>query len=98
MNTTFYIILNMKTVNGFESYGRFSIGNDRNFAYRLFSMLKGVEASSEQDVLHMDLVETKDNLPVNIRVINCTLEELTANCRLISKELFRTLNLETNRL
>jgi hypothetical protein len=94
MKTTFYIVLNMKTAGGFESYGRFFIGNDRDFAYSLFSSLKGTEAVRETDVLHMDLVETIDDLPVNVKVINCTLDELSVNCRIISKEVFRLLNLD----
>lgn len=98
MDTTFYIVLNIKTAGGFESYGRFFIGNDRDAANTLFSMLKGTDTISEKDVLHMDLMETRNGLPVNIRVINCSLEELTANCRTISKEVFRLVNLEAGGL
>jgi hypothetical protein len=42
----------------------------------------------------MDLIETVEGLPVNIKVINCRLDELTANCRIISKQVFKLLNLE----
>ena len=84
----------MKTAHGFESFGRFWIGNDRQFANTLFSMLKGSPSLQENDILHMDLMETRNGLPVGLRVINCTLEELTANCRTITKEAFRLLNLE----
>jgi hypothetical protein len=94
MKSTFYVDLNMKTADNFENYGRFFIGNDPDFAYNLFAGLKGSEVIGEEDVLHIDLVELQDGLPVNISVINCTLEELTENCRTISKEMFKHLNLE----
>jgi hypothetical protein len=94
MKNTFYVDLNMKTADSFENYGRFFIGNDPDFAHTLFAGLKGSEVIGEEDVLHIDLVELQEGLPVNIRVINCTLEELTENCRIITKEIFRLLNLE----
>jgi len=94
MDTTFYIVLNMKTINGFESFGRFFIGNNRDCAYQLFSTLKGNEDVGDDDVLHMDLMETKDELPNNVKVINCSLEELAVNCRVICIEVFRLINLD----
>jgi hypothetical protein len=94
MKTTFYIVLNMKTARGFESFGRFFIGNDRDFAGSLFSSLKGSDQVKEEDILHLDLMETKEGLPVNMKVINCTLDELSVNCRIITKEVFRLMNLE----
>jgi hypothetical protein len=94
MKSTFYVDLNMKTADNFENYGRFFIGNDPDFAYTLFSGLKGSKVITEEDILHIGLVELQEGLPVNISVINCTLEELTENCRIISKEMFKLLNLE----
>lgn len=93
METTFYILLNIKTNGGFESYGRFNIGNDREVAYALFKELKGKDAIEEKDVLCIELMETVYNLPVNIMMKSCTLNELTGNCRLITKELFNRMNL-----
>jgi len=94
MKTDFHIVLNIKTAEGFESYGRFLIGNDLKFAYNLFSNLKGNEGIKEDDPLQLDLVETKDGLPVSIKVISCTLKELATNCKIITKEVFKRLNLE----
>jgi hypothetical protein len=34
----------------------------------------------------MESMETKNNLPVNIKVIGCTLEEMAENCKVITKE------------
>ena len=45
-------------------------------------------------VLQMDLMETKNNLPVNIKVLGCTLEEMAENCKTIAKETFKIFTLE----
>jgi hypothetical protein len=96
MRTNFYVVLRLRTINGFESYGSFNLGNDREFAYGLFHQMKGREFLNETDVLHMDLMETKDGLPVNLLVISCTAEELAANVKCITREMFKLLNLESH--
>jgi hypothetical protein len=96
MRTTFYIVCRLRTANGFEAYGSFNLGNDREFAYDLFGKLKGRELLQETDMLNIDLMETRDGLPVNIRVISCTAEELAANCKCITREMFKLLNLENH--
>jgi hypothetical protein len=93
MKRTFYIVLNIRTAGGFESYGRFFLGNDREFAYRLFSKLEGNTAVAEKDVIHMDLMEASEGLPLNIRMKSCRIEELALNCKIITKEIFKFLNL-----
>jgi hypothetical protein len=94
METTFYIVLNMKTPDGLESYGRFNIGNDRQKAYHIFRKLKGDPDTNEKHVLCMELMETVNNLPVNIHMLGCSLNELSENCRIITKEIFNAVNLD----
>jgi hypothetical protein len=86
----------MRTLAGFQPYGRFELGDDRTFAYDLFSMLRGRTSVRQEDILHIDLMELKDGLPVNIRVISCTADEMAANCKIITKELFRRINLDVS--
>jgi len=57
-------------------------------------MLRGNEKVSETDILHLDFMEIKKNLPANIKMINCTLAELTENCKVITREVFKFFNLE----
>jgi hypothetical protein len=94
MTTTFYIELNMKTIGGFERFGRLELGNNRDFAVNLFSGLEGQPPKGDEGVLHMDLVEKYRGLPVNMQVISCTIEELCRNVRTITRELFRRINLD----
>ncbi len=87
METTFYIVLSMKTGAAIESFGKFDIGNNRDHAYKIFKTLRGSSEADEKNVLFLELMETKIILPMNIKIISCTLgNELTENCRLITKK------------
>ena len=89
METAFYILLYIKTPKGFESFARFYIGNRAKPARQLFDKLKGSTEEPDDCILQMDLMETKNNLPVNIKVIGCSLEEMAENCKVITKEAFK---------
>lgn len=85
----------MKTPAGPESFARFFIGNNRATAYALFQSLKGTTDVDERNVLYLDFMETRDGLPLNLKLITCTLEQLAENCKLITKEVFKMNNLES---
>ena len=90
--TTFSIILNTKTAGGVEIIGKFFIGNNPRTADKIFRSLKGNDEMSDKTVLSLELMETVNGLPVNIKMISCTLEELSENCRIITKEVFKLIN------
>ncbi len=92
--TTFYIVLNLRTCNGFESFGKFFVGNNGKSAGAIFEKLKGRKRVNEKSILQLDLVELINGLPANMQMISCTLEELAENCKIITKETFKLLNLE----
>ena len=94
MDTTFYITFSMKTERGTDSFGRFYIGDNRDDAYLIFRKLKGSSEIAGPNVLFIDFMETVNGLPVNIKMIACTLEQLAENCRIITRELFKLYNLE----
>jgi hypothetical protein len=94
METQFYILLSLKTTEGFADYGQYFFGNDREAAYDLFGQLKGDPDIRNSSLLHIDLMETVDELPVKIKTICCTLDELAYNSKLIAREIFRLKNLE----
>ena len=96
METSFYILVYLKTPRGFDNFARFSIGDKEEPARLLFNKLKGSEEWIDDRILQMDLMETKNGLPVNIKVIGCTLEELTENCKNITKEAFKIFTLESS--
>jgi len=93
MKTSFTIGVNMRTASGFECYGRFDIGCDRGFAYSLFDSLRGTDAVNETDMLHLDLIEMRNGLPVNLRVKGCTSMDIALNAKIITEAMFKLLNL-----
>ena len=94
METAFYILLYIKTPRGFESFARFYIGNKEELARNLFEKLTGNGEDLDNCILQMDLMETQNNLPVNIKVLGCTLEEMAGNCKIIAKGAFKIFTLE----
>ena len=94
METQFYILLSLRTPRGFEDYGQYFFGDDREAAYGLFRELKGSPELSSAAMLHIDLMETVGGLPVKVETICCTLDELATNSKLIAKEIFRQKNME----
>ena len=86
--------MNIKTCHGFECFGKFFLGNKREFATSIFDQLKGEKTLDEKNVLQFDLVESINGLPASIQVISCSLEELAENCKFITKETFKVINME----
>ena len=91
---TFYVVLSIRTVDGFENFGKFNLGNRREAASNVFSQLQGSSVVNEKTMLTIDLVETVNDLPVNLHILACTLEELAHNCKIITKETFKIFNLK----
>lgn len=96
MATQFYIELIIRTHKGPESFAKFFIGDNRDGAYSIFKKLKGTDQADEKDVLHIDFIETVEGLPVNLKMLTCTLDQLAENCKLITRELFKLKNLEVS--
>ena len=92
--TTFNIVLNIRTCNGYECFGKFFVGNNKEFATAIFDQLKGRKNVNEKTILQLDLVEKINGLPANMHMISCSLEELAENCKIITKEAFKLLNME----
>jgi len=95
MKSLFYIIIKMQALDGIVDYSRFFIGDQKDFAKDLFDNLNGHPDTGPQFILRMDLIEEVS--PASSVLLNskaCNLEELTENCRLITKEAFKHFNLE----
>ena len=84
----------MRTPEGFESFGKYNLGNNRKTATAIFRQLKGSPDVDLKTMLTMELEETVNGLPVNIQMLACTLEELAYNTKIIVKETFKLLNLK----
>ncbi|MBW8686965.1 hypothetical protein [Chitinophaga rhizophila] len=91
METTFHILLHVKTTDGHETFGKFDLGGDRAMADYIFRHLKGDSDVTDQCGLCLEFIEMRDNLPYNVRMLSCTLDQLAENCRVITKETFKRL-------
>lgn len=90
----FYASLSMRTADGFESFGKFNLGNNKKVAARIFDQLEGDRLVDEKTMLTIDFVETVNELPVNLNILGCTLEQMGTNCKIIVKESFKLFNLK----
>lgn len=84
----------MKTCKGIESYGCFSIGTDSRFALDVFGRLAGTQQVSVNSVMTVDLIKRDNGIPYPLDLKHCTLDQLAENVMLITKELFKRVNLE----
>ena len=82
-------MVSFRTPTGFKICGQFPLGPERTFAEQVFSGLKGREDLSDSAVLHLDLVESVNDLPQKIKTLGCKLDELSGNYQYITTELFR---------
>lgn len=94
MAIEYRIALHARTASGFDTFAEFFIGNDSQAAKELFKALEGSSDDVGEGLLLVELREINRNLPVDIQLIHCTLDQLAENCRLIAKNQFKTLNLK----
>jgi len=94
MSTEYRIAIHARTTSGFDTIGEFYVGADREEASQLFKSLKGSADDLEDGVLVMDLRELNRGLLFDIHMIQCSLDQVAANCRLITKHQFKVLNLK----
>ena len=93
IQNNFYVLLNIRTPEGFESFGKFNLGNNRNMSMDIYEQFKGTAAVDDKMLLTIELMETVNELPLNLNILGCTLDELAYNCRIITKETFKLHNL-----
>ncbi|MEO7213822.1 hypothetical protein [Mucilaginibacter sp.] len=93
MKTLFQISLYIKTPSGFETYGTFDLGRDRERAKDIFDQLKGTPDIAPHSVLYMDLSEMRNGIPLPMEIRHCTLEDIAYNARVITRDVFKNLSL-----
>lgn len=94
MESLFLIYLNIKTPSGFEPYVTYNIGEKREVAKTIFDKLKGSTDISGTTLFTMDFIEMKDGVTLPINILDCTFDDIVFNTRLITREIFKYLNLE----
>jgi hypothetical protein len=93
METFFQISLHIKTPAGFKTYGNFDLGSNREQANAIIEQLKGTDDISEKSILYMDFTEVKNDIPLPVRILHCTLDDIAHNTRIITRDVFKNLSL-----
>src|SRR4030095_1589076 len=93
---TFYVLASIRTEDGFESFGKFNLGNSRKTAAAVFSQLKGNPEVDRKTMLTIELMQTVNELPVNLHILSCTLDELAYNCKIIARSEEHTSELQSH--
>ena len=93
METNYQISLHIKTPAGFETYGNFDLGADREQAVTIVEQFKGTENISEKSILYMDLTEIQNGIPLPQKILHCTLDDIVYNIRIITRDVFKNLSL-----
>lgn len=94
MKISYEISLNMKTLKGMEVYGCFSLGRDEGFARSVFKLLEGEDLVFPSSVITVDLIKREGGVPFPLGLLHCSYEQLACNVKVITRELFKQLNLE----
>ncbi|RRB07843.1 hypothetical protein [Larkinella rosea] len=92
MDRGYYLMVKMKSPNGWVEYGRFYVGDERELANTTFNGLQG--RTQSDGWLRLELMESRGLTQVSLQRIYCSLDELMENCRRITKEVFKQFNLE----
>ena len=88
-NQTYQLNIRLHTPNGDELAATFFLGNSSGKADALFHQLHGRRNIEHDAFIYFELTEVVDQLPVNLKIISCDLEEAGLNMKLILKELFK---------
>ena len=90
MNKRYAIRVTMRCEQDAECIATFNLGRKETLAAELFLKLNGNPQVTEKDPLQMEFIEIKNELPLIVDIISCTLAEIGENSKLITKELFKS--------
>lgn len=91
--TSYEIIISLKAISGWTSFGYFQLGDRKEQAVSTFESLSG-QAHSHDVALRMELFENVPEGNVMLLQKTCNLNELAENVRVITRDAFKYVNLE----
>jgi hypothetical protein len=89
METNYQISLLIKTPSGFEAYGNFDLGSNREQALAIMENLKGTDDVSENSILYMEFTGVQNGIPLPLKILHCTLEDIAFNARVITRDILK---------
>ncbi len=89
MDKRYFIIVDMKSLDGYIEFAKFFLGDDQEFSRAVFGGLQFVGDTDAAIALRMELLESSNGVDEVLQTIYCTLKQLKENCEFITKEVFR---------
>ena len=77
-----------------ETYGCFKLGSSEAFAFSLYKSLRGNEEILPDSVITIDLIKRENMLLYPMGMLHCDYEQLAENVKIITREMFKKLNLD----
>lgn len=89
----FQFVISIRTPKGYIETGRFFIGDGIREAISILEQLEG-NTKTENPILKIDLIKYVTNIDTVLETLDCTLEQLSENVKVITKELFKLANIK----
>ncbi|MBE9461956.1 hypothetical protein ACFP1I_32025 [Dyadobacter subterraneus] len=93
METSYEIIISLRAVTGWLTFGYFQSGYHKEQAVSTFESLVG-RPDEQVSTLRMELFEHGPSGSLPLANKSCNLEELSENVRIITRDAFKYVNLE----
>ena len=93
MDSVYTIEIRIKIPEGEIPIGNFFLGYDFNTAINTFNSLVG-ERESQRQTLSLYLLEKSNSQSEAMDYLNCTLGQLQHNCKIITRDAFRTFSID----
>lgn len=95
MNTSYEIVVKIRTPIGLIDVGSYLLGKDLEFALSAFDNLKGESNDNHDAIIRLFLIEKNEKAsPKQLKSIGCILDEFAENSKFIARDVFKFLSLE----
>lgn len=84
----FQFVISIKTPKGYIETGRFFIGDGIRNAIAILEQLEGTN-SNHDPILKLDLIKYGNHDDNVLETLDCTLEQISENVKIITKEVFK---------
>lgn len=92
----FQFVISIRTPRGYVETGRFFIGDRIREAITILEQLEGKNNGEHDPILKLDLIKYSGDSDTILETLDCTLEQLSENIKIITKEIFKLVNIVGN--
>ena len=89
----FQFVISIRTPKGYVETGRFFIGDGIRESISILEQLEGKNGHHDP-ILKLDLIKYGSNGDTVLETLDCTLEQISENVKIITREVFKLANIE----